>query len=74
MSRWTPCRRRDFVRRLRVLGFAGLRLGPDIPWPPGCRRRVELIVRAASQRSLLPPDRRILPENTKHLVDPRRQM
>ena len=23
MSRWTPCKRRDFVRRLRVLGFDG---------------------------------------------------
>lgn len=23
MSRWRPCRRRDFVRRLRTLGFEG---------------------------------------------------
>jgi len=23
MSRWTPCKRHDFVRRLRVLGFDG---------------------------------------------------
>ena len=23
MSRWTPCRRRDFIRRLRELGFDG---------------------------------------------------
>ena len=23
MSRWTPCRRRDFIRRLRKLGFDG---------------------------------------------------
>ncbi len=23
MSRWTPCRRRDFIRRLRQLGFDG---------------------------------------------------
>lgn len=23
MSRWTPCRRRDFIRRLRGLGFDG---------------------------------------------------
>ncbi len=23
MSRWTPCKRRDFVRRLRHLGFDG---------------------------------------------------
>ena len=23
MSRWTPCKRREFVRRLRVLGFDG---------------------------------------------------
>ena len=23
MSRWTPCRRRDFIRRLRRLGFDG---------------------------------------------------
>ena len=23
MSRWTPCKRRDFVQRLRKLGFAG---------------------------------------------------
>jgi len=23
MSRWTPCKRRDFVRRLRELGFDG---------------------------------------------------
>lgn len=23
MSRWTPCRRREFVRRLRSLGFVG---------------------------------------------------
>jgi hypothetical protein len=23
MSRWTPCKRQDFVRRLRALGFDG---------------------------------------------------
>ena len=23
MSRWTPCKRRDFIRRLRKLGFDG---------------------------------------------------
>ncbi len=23
MSRWIPCRRREFIRRLRVLGFEG---------------------------------------------------
>lgn len=23
MSRWTPCRRREFIRRLRELGFDG---------------------------------------------------
>ncbi len=23
MSRWTPCRRREFIRRLRALGFDG---------------------------------------------------
>lgn len=23
MSRWNPCKRRDFVRRLRALGFEG---------------------------------------------------
>lgn len=23
MSRWTPCKRRDFIRRLRRLGFDG---------------------------------------------------
>ncbi|MCR4293716.1 MAG: hypothetical protein NUV76_12665 [Candidatus Kuenenia sp.] len=23
MNRWTPCKRRDFVRRLRILGFDG---------------------------------------------------
>ena len=23
MSRWTPCKRREFVRRLRALGFDG---------------------------------------------------
>lgn len=23
MSRWLPCRRRDFIRRLRALGFDG---------------------------------------------------
>jgi len=23
MSRWTPCKRRDFIRRLRLLGFQG---------------------------------------------------
>ena len=23
MSRWTPCKRREFIRRLRVLGFDG---------------------------------------------------
>ncbi len=23
MSRWTPCKRRDFIRRLRTLGFDG---------------------------------------------------
>lgn len=24
MSRWIPCKRRDFIRRLRILGFDGL--------------------------------------------------
>lgn len=24
MSRWTPCKRREFIRRLRLLGFDGL--------------------------------------------------
>jgi len=23
VSRWTPCKRRDFIRRLRILGFDG---------------------------------------------------
>ena len=23
MSRWSPCKRREFVRRLRALGFDG---------------------------------------------------
>ena len=23
MSRWTPCKRREFIRRLRALGFEG---------------------------------------------------
>ena len=23
MSRWTPCKRTDFIRRLRMLGFEG---------------------------------------------------
>ena len=23
MSQWTPCKRRDFIQRLRKLGFAG---------------------------------------------------
>lgn len=23
MNRWTPCKRRDFIRRLRKLGFGG---------------------------------------------------
>ena len=23
MSRWTPCKRREFIRRLRLLGFDG---------------------------------------------------
>jgi hypothetical protein len=23
MSRWTPCKRHDFIRRLRALGFEG---------------------------------------------------
>ena len=23
MSRWIPCKRRDFIRRLRILGFDG---------------------------------------------------
>ena len=23
MSRWTPCKRREFIRRLRTLGFDG---------------------------------------------------
>ena len=23
MGRWTPCKRREFIRRLRVLGFDG---------------------------------------------------
>lgn len=23
MSRWTPCKRRDFIRRVRQLGFEG---------------------------------------------------
>ena len=24
MSRWSPCKRRDFIRRLRKIGFDGL--------------------------------------------------
>lgn len=27
MSRWNPCRRKDFIRRLRLLGFEGLYSG-----------------------------------------------
>jgi len=27
MSQWTPCKRRDFIRRLRKLGFEGLYSG-----------------------------------------------
>lgn len=27
MSRWSPCKRGDFVRRLRQLGFDGLYIG-----------------------------------------------
>lgn len=27
MSRWKPCRRNDFIRRLRQLGFTGLYSG-----------------------------------------------
>lgn len=27
MSRWSPCKRNDFVRRLRRLGFEGLYAG-----------------------------------------------
>jgi hypothetical protein len=27
MSRWNPCRRNDFIRRLRRLGFEGLYSG-----------------------------------------------
>lgn len=27
MSKWAPCKRRDFVRRLRKLGFKGLYSG-----------------------------------------------
>ena len=27
MSRWNPCKRSDFIRRLRELGFAGLYSG-----------------------------------------------
>ena len=27
MSRWNPCKRADFVRRLRQLGFTGLYAG-----------------------------------------------
>ncbi len=27
MSRWNPCKRNDFVRRLRQLGFSGLYSG-----------------------------------------------
>jgi hypothetical protein len=27
MSRWNPCERNDFIRRLRQLGFAGLYSG-----------------------------------------------
>lgn len=27
MSRWNPCRRNDFIRRLRRLGFEGLYAG-----------------------------------------------
>ena len=23
MSRWTPCKRREFIRKLRILGFDG---------------------------------------------------
>jgi hypothetical protein len=57
MSRWTPCKRRDFIRRLRVPGFdgplagTGHSLAAGFPLPSG-----------------------IPPENTKHLVDLRRQM
>lgn len=27
MSRWNPCKRSDFIRRLRQLGFAGMYSG-----------------------------------------------
>lgn len=27
MSRWNPCKRNDFIRRLRLLGFEGLYSG-----------------------------------------------
>ena len=27
MSQWTPCKRRDFIRRLRRIGFDGLYSG-----------------------------------------------
>ena len=27
MSQWNPCKRNDFIRRLRELGFAGLYCG-----------------------------------------------
>ncbi|WP_334896895.1 hypothetical protein [Nostoc sp.] len=27
MSRWTPCKRRDFVKKLRRIGFEGLYSG-----------------------------------------------
>ncbi|HEX8070643.1 MAG TPA: type II toxin-antitoxin system HicA family toxin [Pyrinomonadaceae bacterium] len=27
MSRWNPCKRADFIRRLRLLGFEGLYSG-----------------------------------------------
>lgn len=27
MSRWSPCRRGDFIKRLRLLGFEGLYSG-----------------------------------------------
>jgi predicted RNA binding protein YcfA (HicA-like mRNA interferase family) len=29
MSRWNPCKRNDFVRRLRRLGFTGLYSGTN---------------------------------------------
>ncbi|MFL6201365.1 MAG: type II toxin-antitoxin system HicA family toxin [Thermoanaerobaculia bacterium] len=42
MSRWTPCKRRDFLRKLRALGFEG----------PFAGSRHQFLVRGANRLAI----------------------